>query len=193
MTRPDGWLPKAGSGTGLVAACAALILVGGCAASSPSAPGSASRTGPAPTSPAASRPATVQAMPHGTIRALARTYLAIAGPANRKLDTEEDGYTDNERDDLAAAVVDLRAQVRTERWFDQHLLKIPFPQRIDALARALVLANQGRIALTDQQARSASLTALRSADALRRAADASVEAQVKLLRRALDLPPPSAS
>jgi hypothetical protein len=124
---------------------------------------------------------------------LARKYLTIAVPANRGLDHEEDGLTDNERDDLAAAVADLRAQARTERWFDQRLLKIPFPPRVDALARALVLANQSRIVLTDRQAQSASLTELRSADAMRRAADASVEAEVKLLRRALGLPPPSDS
>jgi hypothetical protein len=201
MPRTASWLPMTRLGTGPLAAFAALILVAGCAASSapatsPSALSQSPAASPSPVaspSPAASPSATVQAAPHETVKVLAREYLAIAVPANRRLDTEEDGFTDDERDDLAAAVADLRAQVRTERRFDQRLLKIPFPPRIDALARALVLVNQGRIAITNQQARSTSLTALRSADPLRQAADASVEAAAKLLRRALGLPPPSDS
>jgi hypothetical protein len=62
-----------------------------------------------------------------------------------------------------------------------------------ATARALIQANQRRAVLTGQQARSSSLTSLVSFTARHRAADAAVEAQVRILRRALDLPPPEDS
>jgi len=47
--------------------------------------------------------------------------------------------------------------------------------------------------LTVQQAASTSLTGLASFTARHRAADAAVEAQVRILRRALHLPPPANS
>jgi hypothetical protein len=62
-----------------------------------------------------------------------------------------------------------------------------------ATARALIQANQRRAVLTGQQASSSSLTSLVSFTARHRAADAAVEAQVRTLRRALDLPPPEDS
>ena len=104
-----------------------------------------------------------------------------------------DRFTDHERDDLAAAVSDLQAQASTERSFDRQLAKIGFPPHIAAIARALIGANQSRIALTDREARSASIAGLRSFSSRHRAADAAVEVQVRLIRRALGLPPPSDS
>jgi hypothetical protein len=47
--------------------------------------------------------------------------------------------------------------------------------------------------LTVQQAAATSLTGLASFTARHRAADAAVEAQVRILRRALHLPPPAGS
>ncbi|SRR6266700_3478964 len=121
---------------------------------------------------------------------LAGRYLVIAEPANHRLDVEVDGYTDAQRDDLAAAKSDLRAEVATEHWFDQHLAAIPFPPRIAAISRALIRVNQERAEMASLQAQSASLTQLRSFNRLHRAADAAVEAEVRLIRRALKLPPP---
>jgi hypothetical protein len=127
------------------------------------------------------------------LRALGSAYLAIAQPANRRLDTEVDGFTDHEHHDLGAAEAALRAEAATERRFDRLLREIPFPPPIATTARALIWANQRRAALTARQARSPSLARLVSFNGLHRAADAAVEAQVKILRRALGLPPPETS
>jgi hypothetical protein len=171
---------------GGLAVTALIILVGGCAAS-----GAAGVPG-RQASQAGARSAAA-AGPGGQLRALAGRYLAIAVPASHRLDTEVDGFTDRERDDLAAAESDLRAEAATERWFDQRLAKIPFPAGIAATAGALARANQRRAELTDRQARSASLTGLRSLASRHRAADAAVEVDVRLIRRALRLPPPAGS
>jgi hypothetical protein len=120
----------------------------------------------------------------------AAQYLAIAIPANHQLDKEVDGFGDHAKDDLAAAQSDLRAEAATEHHFDQQLAGIVFPDRLAALARQLILANQRRIELTDYEASSASLTELRAFGSLHAAADAAVEAYVRQLRRGLGLPPP---
>jgi len=127
------------------------------------------------------------------LRALGAAYLAIAQPANRRLDTEVDGFTDHEHHDLGAAEAALRAEAATERRFDRLLHEIPFPPPIATTARALIRANQRRAALTAEQARSSSLARLISFTGLHRAADAAVETEVKILRRALGLPPPETS
>jgi hypothetical protein len=126
-------------------------------------------------------------------KALAAQYLAIARPANHRLDADNDGYGDNEKDDLAAAKHDLRAELATERLFDRRLLQIKFPPQIAPTAQALVRSNQVRIALATNQARSASLARLRSFDRRHKAADATLEEQVRIIRRQLGLPPPSTS
>ena len=124
---------------------------------------------------------------------LAAEYLAAAGPANRRLDAEVQSYTDHEHGNLAAAEAALRAEAATERWFDECLLKIPFPPAVAATARVLARANQRRAELTVRQAGSPSLAALQSFTRRHQSADAAVEAQVKAIRRALGLPPPMTS
>ncbi len=121
----------------------------------------------------------------------AARYLGIADAANHKLEVANDGYKKNERDNLAAAESDLRAEVAVESRFDKQLAEIPFPLSMASIVRALILANQQRGALAARQARSASLTRLRSFDSRHQATDAAVEVQVKLIRKALHLPPPS--
>jgi hypothetical protein len=161
--------------------------------------GRAHRVGrfPGHSSPAASTghsaPATSDTLTPAHREALADRYLAIAVPANHRLDHEVEGFADHERSDLAAAEADLRAEAATERGFDRRLAAIPFPPGIAAMARALIQANQSRAALTGRQARSASLARLHSFAAQRRAADAAVEFGARLIRRALALPPPSES
>jgi len=140
---------------------------------------------------AAGRAVTARQAPP-SLTSLAARYLRLARPANHRLDVEVDGYGDAERDDLARARGDLRAQVATERRFDAGLLGLPFPDLIAQTARALVRANQARIALTERQARASTLTGMRRLDGRHRAADAAVEAQVRLIRVFLGLPPPSA-
>jgi hypothetical protein len=88
------------------------------------------------------------------------------------------------------ALADLRAEVATERWFDQRLLKINFPASIANVAWQLVQVNNQRIYLTTQESRATSIAKLLSFDARHRAADAAVEAQARIIRADLSLPPP---
>jgi hypothetical protein len=134
---------------------------------------------PAPAAPALSR--------------AAARYQSIATAANHRLEIANNGYKKDELTSLAAARADLRSEVATETSFDEQLAQIPFPLSDASIVRALILANQQRGALTARQARSASLTQLRSFDARHGATDAAVEVQVRLLRKALHLPAPTTS
>jgi hypothetical protein len=125
--------------------------------------------------------------------AAAAAYLAIAKPANHRLDEETGSYAQDVHRNLAAARSDLRAEAATERWFDQHLTKIPLPPPMAATARAMIRANQHRISLTEQQARSMTLAEMASFTGGHKADDAAVEAQSRLIRRQLGLPPPPES
>ena len=127
------------------------------------------------------------------IRALAADYLAIAGPANHRLDIEVSSYQKNARRNLAAATAALRAQAATERRFDRQLAAIPFPPAVAATAAALIAVNEIRARLTDQQAAVTSMTALVALAGRHKAADAEVEAQVRVIRAELGLPPPESS
>jgi hypothetical protein len=126
-------------------------------------------------------------------KALAAAYMAIALPANHRLDKEVNSYNDHARDDLAIAETDLREEAATERWFDRRLLKIAFPSTIAVTADALVRVNSKRIALTTEQARAMTISELLAFNARHRAADAAVEIQVRIIRRQLGLPPPDNS
>jgi len=123
----------------------------------------------------------------------AARYLAITGAANHRLEIANDGYKKDELTKLAAAKADLRSEVATETSFDEQLARIPFPLSVASIARALILANEQRGALTARQARSTSLAQLRSFDVRHAATDAAVEVQVRLIRKALHLPPPTTS
>jgi len=160
-----------------------MILSAGCASGGPAAPSGRPDSPRQPSSATSAH----------DVRQLAAAYLAIAVPANHRLETEVDGFREHQRNNLAVAESDLRAQAVTERWFDRNLMKIPFPRQIAADARALVRANQSRVALTELQARSTSIARLRSFTSQHKAADAAVEVQVKIIRRDLGLPPPSTS
>ena len=183
----------------VLGAAALTTLVGGCS-SAGSSTASAGHSAPAASaghysSPSARHSASAAhaALAPSRRAALADRYLAIAVPANHRVDHEVEGFADHERSDLAAAEADLRAEAATERGFDRRLAAIPFPPGIAAMARALIQANQSRAALTGRQARSASLARLHWFAAQRRAADAAVEFGARLIRRALALPPPSES
>ncbi len=118
---------------GLAVVLAAVIAAAGCSSSHPAgAPGSHR--------PASARPSPAGALAPASIRALAARYLAIARPANHRLDEAVDGFEDHRRDDLAKAVAGLRAQAATERWFDRQLARIRFPAEIEAIARERIRA-----------------------------------------------------
>src|SRR6266516_4779583 len=182
-----------------------IASTAGCASAQPTTTSSQSTSASAKPSPSASGPpspaasaqpgpsASAQPSRSARIRALAARYLAIARPANHRLEIEVDGFRDHRRDDLAKAVADLRAQAATERHFDRRLGRIRFPAAIEAIARRLIRANRSRIALTRREARSVSLAELSTFTRRHRAADAAVEVPVKALRKALGLPPPETS
>jgi hypothetical protein len=134
-----------------------------------------------------------QHRPQHSVRALAAEYMAIARPANHRLDIAVDGYADHAHHDLAVAEAALRSEAATERMFDRQLAAITFPPAIAATASALIRVNEIRARLTEQQARARSIPALLSFDADHKMADAQVEAQVRVIRAQLGLPPPESS
>jgi hypothetical protein len=165
-----------------VALFASVLLAAGCAGSQG-----------AKTAAPARHVRTASTVSAAQLHALAARYLAIARPANERLDHEVDGYEDNSHRRLAAAEADLRAEAATEHQFDRQLSRIRFPLPIAAMAQALIGANQIRIGLTSQQAKSSALAQLRSFDHRHHAADAAVETQVRSIRQDLGLPPPKTS
>jgi hypothetical protein len=195
-TAPDSWRDPSEAGlrggdrtagrrlASLAAACCLAVLAAGCGISRP-----ASLT----RAPAQQGSTAATTASRAALRVTARTYLAIARPANRQLDRANDGYTGAEHGNLTRAAADLRSEVATERHFDQQLLRLPLPSTLTPVARALVRANQSRIELTIRQARATSLGQLRALDHQHQAADAAVETQVRLIRTFLRLPPPSTS
>jgi hypothetical protein len=175
---------------GLTAACVLAVLAAGCG-SSASGPGTG---GAGSSGSGAGDGTTITATLSPAVRkALAARYLAIAQPANHSLDVENDGYGDDEHDDLAGARRDLLDEIATETDFDRQLLAIPFPSPIEQQVQALVTANQARIALTQRQAAATTLAALRAFDRQHKASDAAVEAPVRQIRRLLGLPSPATS
>jgi hypothetical protein len=171
-----------------VASSAAVLLLAGMAYAA-LAPGRAHPAHSAHSAP----PARPVSAADRQLAALARGYLAIATPSDKQLDAEEDAYAGNERDNLAAACKNLRQEVATERLFDKQLAAITFPPALESTARALIAANRKRFRMTERQARSTTLAQLQSLDARRKAGDAAVEVQVRLLRQQLHLPPPATS
>ena len=176
-------LTAGGSATRQAAALLCLLLTaGGCASRPPGTAGGASY-----------RAAASSTAPGGSSKAPAAAYLAIAGPANHQLDHEGDVYNHHARDNLPLAESALRAEAATERQFDEGLARIRFPARIAATARAIIRVNQHRIDLTELQAQSTTISGLLSFTSGHAADDAAVEAQTRIIRRQLGLPPPKTS
>jgi hypothetical protein len=173
------------AGAGAAALGCAAVLGAGCGAG----PGTPT---PAPAVSAA-RPASGGVIAPSQRRALAAKYLAIALPANRRLDM---AFTRLERRDggrPAAARADLRAAAATERMFDRRLLQIAFPPPLAAVARLLYRANQARARLTEAAAALPGLSRLHRAERALHAANRPVEDAVTVLRSGLGLPPPPVS
>ncbi len=171
------------AGAGLVLAGAALLAVGCSSAGAPAvaAPAQASQAAPAG-----------QAISPAQQKAAARSYLAIARPANRRLETDFDGLDDH-RNDLAAAKADLRDAAATERQFDRRLLALKLPAATETVARLLVTANEARARLTTAAAASTSLSQIHRYEPRLTAANASVEEAVRVIRSQMGLPPPETS
>ena len=158
-----------------------LTAAAGCA-SNPPAPRAAGTTPSTATTPSAA----------ATQNAAAK-YMAIARPANCKLDHEFDALKDHEKDNLAAARADLRAAAATERQFDRQLMAISFPPQTEPIVGLLYRVNEARAALTSTAAGATSLRQLRGYARRRDAANEPVEDAVRIIRGQLGLPPPDTS
>jgi hypothetical protein len=137
-----------------------------------------------PTLTPSMQPCTTQPM-------LASQYLAVITPATQQLDTDAAAYAASEGDHLAVAEAALKAEVTSERALDASLTAFAFPPAIKPLARALISANQARATLTAEQARSSSLSRMRSFNHRVQLADAAVQTQMRLVRDAVNTPLPT--
>lgn len=124
-------------------------------------------------------------------RLLRANYTSIADPSDQALEAEVTAYTKNEHSSLPAARKALQKEVATELAFNKQLVELPFPPDIAVISDRLIQANQKRSQLIQQQAQAPTLARMRSLDHAHQAADAVVEVQVRAIRQALGLPPPS--
>ena len=144
-------------------------------------------------------------------------YNGIVNPASKLLDADMAAYNANERRHLAAAEAALTSEVATEQALDNSLAAVAYtPQnyanainlitiafdtgantpgaaillspQATAVANAAMRDNQALATLTAEQARSTSLTELRSFNARVGAATATVEAEMKLIGKTLAAP-----
>jgi len=130
-------------------------------------------------------------LPCTTAPMLTSQYTAIVTPASQQLATDMAAFTANERRNLAAAETALTAEVMSEHAFGTNLAAIKFPVTMAPIAKALIQANQARAKLTAEQAQALSLTQLRSFNHQIQTANAAVQADMKLLSRALATKPPA--
>jgi hypothetical protein len=128
-------------------------------------------------------------LPCTTAQMLASQYMQIMTPASQQLNADMAAYTASERHHLAAAEAALTAQVTAENAFDTSLAGIEFPPAIAPIARALIRAGQARAKLIAEQARSSSLSRLRSFNHQVQVASAAVQTDMKLILKAVDSPP----
>jgi hypothetical protein len=128
-------------------------------------------------------------LPCTTAQMLASRYMTIAAPAIQQVNADMAAYTANERHHLAAAEAALTAEATSENTFDTSLARFPFPPAIAPVAKALIQAGQARAKLAAKQARSPSLTRLRSFNERVKVASAAVQAEMKLIRKDLDSRP----
>jgi hypothetical protein len=119
---------------------------------------------------------------------LAREYQAMLTPATRQLTLDEGMYTLNETGHLAAAEAALTSARATARALDAGLAGLGFPPAITPLVQALIRADASRTRLLAEQARSSSLTQLRSYDHRVKAANAAVLARMNVVGQAVSAP-----
>jgi hypothetical protein len=161
----------------------------------------------------------ISGLPCTTRQMVISQYEGIVTPAGKLLASDTAAYQANEGNDLVAAEAALTAQVAAEQQLDNSLAAVAFtPQnRATALALitnaasnsnpvpmaavtltpqmtvavdALIRANQALAKLTAEQARSSTLTQLRSFNHRVQAATAAVQAEMKLVQKAVNAPLP---
>jgi hypothetical protein len=124
----------------------------------------------------------------GASARISSLYTNLAVPADRALTADIDGYSLNQHRNLPAAKLYLLKQVQAEASFDNQLGDITFPPAPDPHADLLIAVDQKRIKLIRLQMQAKTLRKLRSFNARDLAANAAVEAQVRIIRQDLGLP-----
>lgn len=157
-------------------------------------------------------------LPCITQQMLITQYEATVNPAIKQLTVDTAAYRTNERGHLIAAEAALTAEVATEQALDNSLAAMTFtPQnrarsialitnasstgnqvppsaaitftpQMTVVADALIQDNQALAQLTAEQARSSSLTQLRSFNAKAAAAGLAVQTEMKLVVKAIETP-----
>jgi hypothetical protein len=156
-------------------------------------------------------------IPCNTEQMVISEYNGIVNPASKLLAADMAAYNVNERHSLAAAKAALTSEVATEQALDNSLAAVAYtPQnyanaitlittafdsggstpgaaillspQATVIANAAVRDNQALATLTAQQARSTSLTQLRSFNTRVEADTAAVQAEMKLIGKTLAAP-----
>jgi hypothetical protein len=159
----------------------------------------------------------ISALPCTTRQMVISRYEGIVTPAMQLLNTDAAAYTTNEKRHLATAEFALTSAVATVQALDNSLAAamftpqsratadrlitgaemigspipsaaVTFTPQMTVIAGALVQANQAFAKLLAEQARSSSLTQLRSFNPRADAASAAVQTEMKLLRKAVVAP-----
>ena len=127
----------------------------------------------------------------GSSARIASLYSNLASPADRALAAEIKAYAVNRDHNLAAAKLDLSNEVKAETSFDNGVGGITFPPAADPHNDQLIALDAKRISLIKLQLKATSLRKLQAFDSRVEAASAAVDAQVKIMRADLGLPPVS--
>lgn len=130
--------------------------------------------------------------PCTTRQDLISEYTAAVTPAGRQLDIDAAAYTASEGHHLAQAEAALMSEAAVEHEFAARLAAIKFPPSIAPTAATLIRTSQAYAKLVTAQAQAPSLSRMRSFDRRAQAAGAAVQAEMKLMRKALDSPPATA-
>jgi hypothetical protein len=157
-------------------------------------------------------------LPCNTQAMVLSQFQGIVTPAGKQLNAEMFAYRTNEKRHLAAAEASLTSEVATEQALDSSLTTVAYSSQnyaiainlitinFDAgtptpsaavlltpqttvMADALIRANQALAKLTAEQAKSTTLTQLRSFNDRVDAANAAVLADINAIHKALEVPP----
>jgi hypothetical protein len=123
-----------------------------------------------------------------TVQMLDSQYKSIANPVTQQMNADVADYTANETHNLAGAEAALTAIVTVSNGFDTSLARFPFPPSVAPIAKTLIRDIQAQARLTAQQARSSSLSQMRSFNARTGAGGAAVQNQLALVSKALKAP-----
>ncbi len=123
-----------------------------------------------------------------TVQVLNGQYNSIANPVIQQMNADVADYTADEMHNLTAGEAALRAEVTLENGFDTSLSRFPFPPFVAPIAKMLIRDIQAEAKLTAQQARSSSLTQLRSFSHRVDIAGTAVRTELALVAKALSAP-----